>query len=133
MSFHFSGDVNSTNGAYGGDINQTASSNFTQNFSWQTRMPRFLSPTRRNIITNLTLTESKSSSCIQRTSDTACVSYYDLRRFDVEAGFRAIMQRGITAGLNFGYVYNNVSSLGLLTSTITINATFTVPLSSLGM
>ena len=133
ISFRASGEIDRSNAAFGGNISQTASANFSQNASWSVRMPRFLSPTRRNLVTNVTVTESSSSSCIQRAADSACVPYYDLRRFEVNTSARAMLQKGITAGLNFGYVHNDVRSLGQLTSTITIYATFSVPLSSLGM
>ncbi len=133
ISFRATGEIDRSNAAFGGNISQTASANFSQNASWSVRMPRFLSPTRRNLVTNVTVTESSSSSCIQRAADSTCVPYYDLRRFEVNTSARAILQKGITAGLNFGYVHNDVRSLGQLTSTITIYATFSVPLSSLGM
>jgi hypothetical protein len=133
ISVRASGEVDHSTAAFGGNTSQTSSSNFSQNAQWSVRMPRFLSPTRRSLITYLTVTESNSSSCIQRSSDSSCVPYYDLRRLDIEASFRALLKQGITAGLNFGYVHNDVRSLGQLTSTITIAATFYVPLISLGM
>lgn len=133
LSIRATGELDHSNASFGGNNTQTGTSNFSQNVSWQVRMPRFLSPTRRDLIANLTVTESSSSSCIQRTSDSACVPYYDLRRFSINTSFSAQLQQGIRAGLQFGYVHNDVRSLGQLSSTITINATLTVPLSSLGM
>jgi hypothetical protein len=61
------------------------------------------------------------------------VPYYDLRRFEAQASFRALLQQGITAGLSFGYIHNDVRSLGQRTSTILLNATEYIPLTTLGM
>lgn len=129
----FNGEIDNSNAESSGNQTQTQTANLTGTVSWSVRMPRFLSATRRNLQTNITVTENNNSSCIQRTSDTSCVPYYDLHRFEVQTGFTAMLERAIRTGLQFGYVHNAVNTLGLLSSTVTISVFFSVPLSSLGM
>ncbi|MGH7592359.1 MAG: hypothetical protein ACRELE_00685, partial [Gemmatimonadales bacterium] len=129
----FTGEVDKSSASSSGNLTQTQASNLTGSLSWSVRMPRFLSATRRSLQTNITVTQSSNTSCIQRTSDSSCVPYYALSRFDVETGFTALLQRAIRTGLQFGYVHNAVRSLGLLSSTITISVFFSIPLSGLGM
>jgi hypothetical protein len=133
ISIRGTGEVDHSTTTFAGNTSETASSNFSETLSWQTRMPRFLSATRRSMVTNLTVTETSSSSCIQGATDSTCVTSFDLRRLEVNASFRALLQHSITAQLAFGYVRNDVRSLLQLSQTITINATISVPLSSLGM
>jgi hypothetical protein len=133
MSFHASGDVDNSTATANGNVTETASSNLTQSFAWSMRLPRFVSVTRRQLSTDVTVSENTSSSCIQRVSDSACQSYYDVRRFEVHGGFTALLQHNIRTGLRLGYIHNDVKSLLQLSSTITISATLSIPLSSLGM
>jgi hypothetical protein len=127
------GEIDNSNATSSGNLTQTQASNLTGTLSWTLRMPRFLSATRRSLQTNISVTQSSNSSCIQRISDSSCVPYYALSRLDVETGFTALLQRSIRTGVQFGYVHNAVQSLGLLTSTITISVFFSIPLSGLGM
>ncbi|MGH7523799.1 MAG: hypothetical protein ACREK8_05800 [Gemmatimonadales bacterium] len=127
------GEVDQTNGTSSGNLTATRASNLTGSLSWTVRMPHFLSATRRSLQTNISVTQSSNNSCIQRTSDTTCVPYYDLNRLDVETGFTALLQQAIRTGLQFGYVHNSVKTLGLLSNTITISVFLSIPLSGLGM
>ncbi len=127
------GQFDNSDASYGGNLTETVSSNVTANVSWSIRMPRFLSASRRSLSTSVTVTQTTSSSCIQHTGDSTCVSYYDLSRLSFNTGFTAYLAQGIQAGLTGGYILNEVRSLGQKTSTITLSAIFSVPLSSLGM
>jgi hypothetical protein len=133
LSLRATGEVDRSVTTFAGNTSQTQSSNFSEYLSWQARMPRFLSAARRTITTQVTVTESSTLSCIQQTTDSTCVTSYDLHRFEVNTSFRALLEHSITGALAFGYVHNDVRSLLQLTSTITINATISIPLSSLGM
>jgi hypothetical protein len=127
------GEIDNSNASSSGNLTQTQASNLTGTVSWTLRMPHFLSATRRSLQTNISVTHSSNSSCIQRTSDTTCVPYYALDRLDIETGFTAMLQRAIRTGLQFGYVHNSVQTLGLLSNTITISVFLSIPLSGLGM
>jgi len=133
VALRVNGSFDQSNAAYAGNITQTASANLSGNLSWSMRMPHFLSASRRSLSTNITLSENTSSSCIQRTSDTTCVSYFDLARIDFHTGFTAYLSQGIRTGFDFGYSHNAIQSPYQITSTITLSALFSVPLSSLGM
>ena len=128
-----SGRFDHSDASYGGNLTQTDAATVSGSVSWTVRMPRFISGQRRNLTTDVSVTENTSSSCIQRTSDSACVATYDLSRFEARTSFRASLPHAIQAGLNFSYVHNAVKSLGQLTSTITLSALINIPLSSLGM
>jgi hypothetical protein len=133
VGLRINGEFDHSNSEYGGNLTETASTNLSGNISWTLRMPRFLSASRRSFSSNVTISRNTSSSCIQRTSDSSCVSYFDLARLDVHTGFTAFLSRGIRAGLDFGYSHNAVQSLHQISSTIILSALFSVPLSSLGM
>ncbi len=133
LSLRATGEVDRSVTTFAGNTSQTQSSNFTEYLSWQARMPRFLSATRRTITTQVSVIESNTLSCIQSTTDSTCVTSYDLRRLEVNTSFRALLEHSITGQLSFGYVHNDVRSLLQLSSTITINASISIPLSSLGM
>jgi motility/secretion related protein SprA len=133
VGVRINGQFDYSTSQYGGNVTETASKNLSGNISWTLRMPRFLSASRRSLSSNVSISQNTSSSCIQSTADAACVSYFDLSRLDVHTGFTAFMSRGIRAGLDFGYSHNAVQSLHQISSTITLSALFSVPLSSLGM
>ena len=129
-----------TSASYAGNQTETDATTVSGNLSWSVRMPRFLSGQRRNLTTDLTISQNSSSSCIQRTSnslaggsDSTCAITYELSRFEARTGFTASLAHAIRAGLNFSYVHNAVTSLRQITSTITLAAFVNIPLSSLGM
>lgn len=133
ITLRFSGEVDRSNAAFSGNTTQSQSTNLMGTVIWQMKLPRMLSARRRTLNGTVSVAQNSSSSCIQRNTDSACVSYFDLRRFESNASFRAMLEHGITGSLNFGYVHNDVRSFHQLTSTINISVSFYVPLSSLGM
>jgi hypothetical protein len=133
VQFIASGENDQSSTVSDGNVTQTTSLMLNGTVSWSTRLPSFISATRRSITLNVTVSQNNNNSCIQRTSDSTCVPYYDLRRFELQSGFAASLQHAIRTGFQFSYVLNNVVSLGQPTQTITLNVFFSVPLNSLGM
>ncbi|MGH7582266.1 MAG: hypothetical protein ACREL5_03460 [Gemmatimonadales bacterium] len=127
------GESDRTDANASGNLTQTSSDNWTEAIVWSMRMPRFISGTRRTVQVNLTATQNSSSSCIQRTSDSSCTPYYDLKQLNISSGFTALLARGMQAGLQFGYVLNDLRSRGQRLSTISASVSFRVPLTSLGI
>ena len=122
-----------TSASYAGNLTETDGSTVSGNLSWSVRLPRFLSGQRRNLSTDIRISQNSSSSCIQRTGDTACAITYQLSRFEARTGFTASLAHAIRTGLNFSYVHNAVTSLRQIASTITLAAFVNIPLTSLGM
>ncbi|HEY3934229.1 MAG TPA: cell surface protein SprA [Gemmatimonadales bacterium] len=133
VQFTANGETDRSSTVSDGNVTQTNALMLNGTLSWSTRLPRFISTTRRSITFNVTVSQNNNSSCIQRTSDSSCVPYYDLQRTELQSGFSAQLQHAIRTGFQFSYVLNNVLSLGQPTQTITLNVFFSVPLSSLGM
>lgn len=133
VSLNISGELDHTEGSTSGDISRVDASSLTGSIQWTMRLPRAISVQRRQVITSLSYTENGDLSCIQRSADSACQTTYQLSRREVDASFSALLQRGIHAGLQIGYVLNAVKSLQQIASTLTLSAVLTVPLSSLGM
>jgi hypothetical protein len=131
--FRFSGQIDKSDATYGGNVTQTNALTLTGNVSWTVRMPRFVSAQRRTLTTDISVSDNTSSSCIQRTGDANCASTYELTRFEARTAFIANLPHAIRTGLNFSYVHNAVKSLGQITSTLTLSALVSIPLSSLGM
>jgi hypothetical protein len=131
--FTMTGEVDHTDGSNSGNISRVDATTLSGSVQWSMRLPRALSATRRQLVTSLTYTDNTNNSCIQRTSDTTCVPYYGLSRYEIQTSFSASLNRGMRAALQVGYVHNAVETLGQLTSTVTISALLNVPLSSLGM
>jgi len=140
-TIRLTGQFDHQSASYAGNLTETNASTVSGNLSWSLRMPRFLSGQRRNMTTDITVSQNSSSSCIQRTTntpgtgstDTGCATTYELSRFETRTGFTANLAHAVRVGLNFTYVHNAVTSLRQISSTITLAAFVNIPLTSLGM
>ncbi|HEY4319692.1 MAG TPA: cell surface protein SprA [Gemmatimonadales bacterium] len=133
MSVTMNGEIDHSTATTNGNVAQTNALTVSSEFSMTTRMPRFVSATRRNMTASVRVTQNSSGSCVQQASDSACVSYYDVVRTEMSGTLSAVLEHGISAGFSGGYVFNNVRSAGAKTSTITLNIFIRLPLSGLGI
>ena len=133
VGLRLNGQFDNSNASYGGNLTETGSSSVMGNVVWSVRMPHFISATRRSLSTNISLSQTASSSCIQHTGDIVCAAYYDFQRREAHTGFTAFLAHGIHAGFDFGYIHNEVKSLKQITSTISLSALLSVPLNPAGM
>jgi hypothetical protein len=127
------GETDNTEGTSSGNLTQVKQLNLVGVVSWSMRLPQLLSAARRSLQTSITVTQNSNSSCIQRTGDSTCVPYYDLRRLDVRTSFAATLEHAIQTGLALSYTHNSVRSQGLRLATINISVFLSVPLSGWGM
>jgi hypothetical protein len=127
------GQFDNSSTSFSGNITETHQSSIVSTVQWDMRLPQRLSRTRRVVRTNVSLTQTVNSTCIQHTGDSTCGPYYDLHRTDVETAFSANLQHGISSGLTFGLVHSADESQGLKSITITLGMFLSIPLSAWGM
>jgi hypothetical protein len=114
-----------------GNTTQLDNRRVTGNFDWSPALPAWISKLKKPLRTSLSVVRLNNVSCLARSADEGCLPYSDIRQWDVRGGFGTDLRGSIQAGLQFGWVLNDIRHLERKSSNLSLSMSFSVPLTSL--
>jgi len=91
-------------------------------------LPRSISPRGRLVRTALSVLDSRSSSCLQRSGEEDCNTITDIRRQELRASLDTDVSRLLQGGLQLSYAINDARHIDRRTSQIIISLNFSLSL-----
>jgi hypothetical protein len=113
-----------------GNLTRTDQNDFTAGFNHAFNLPASISRIRRTVRSQLSGVLSKSTSCLLRNGEDACLTVSDTRRTEARASFDSDLARILTGGLSFSYSLSEARHLDRKFSQIIITASLQLSLFS---
>jgi hypothetical protein len=99
-------------------------------FNYRFRLPRSLSPSRKQVRSSLSYLQTAVKTCLQQGETTECTVISDVRRREMRGGLDTDLVQALSGGLQVGYSVNDARHLNQRTSQISIIASFQLSLFS---
>jgi hypothetical protein len=100
----------------------------TGSFSYAFRLPPSFGRSRRRVRSSVTVVDSKSLTCLERSDGNPCTVVADTRRRELRGGLDTDVATSLSAGLQVGYTLNDARHLNRRTSQISLLASFQLTL-----
>jgi hypothetical protein len=116
------------NTANSGNTTLLDQDDITGSFSYAFRLPPSFGRSRRRVRSSVTVVDSKSLTCLERSDGNPCTVVADTRRRELRGGLDTDVATSLSAGLQVGYTLNDARHLNRRTSQISLLASFQLTL-----
>ena len=118
-------DQSSLNNGNNTELDQ---SDLTGSLNYSFRLPRSLSPLRKQVRTSLSFLSTDALTCLEQRGQDECIVISDVSRYEVRGGLDTDLLQTVSAGLQVGYSLNDARHLSRRTSQISLLASFQLSL-----